>query len=224
MRDPSQISNEVARRPSTEVIQMGPGERPRSDLESWNVGLITAYRPELSPADNEARDRELWSDLTHFGRLHLRGRYIEGYGTPRAVGKDVKAHVVVGNSDDSGNLKGMLRKWGRKFHQDAVIHKGYYRDAELHALADLPALGLGDGKKTGLGRFHPNRLGAFYTLMTRCGFCPPPSHLEEVGLEAKGTDWLGGRWDEIGLWTPRTFFNRTSRRIEFDEAGSRYEA
>jgi hypothetical protein len=36
-----------------------------------------------------------------------------------------------------------------------------------------------------------------------------------------GMDWLGGRWEDIDLWTPRSFFSRAERRVAFDEAGSR---
>jgi hypothetical protein len=55
------------------VIRFGPPERPRSDIESWNLGLITACRPGLSPAENLARGRQLWADPLHIGRLHVRG-------------------------------------------------------------------------------------------------------------------------------------------------------
>ena len=34
------------------VVHIGPPERPRSDIEAWNVGLISARRPELTPAEN----------------------------------------------------------------------------------------------------------------------------------------------------------------------------
>jgi hypothetical protein len=106
--------------PMPEVITIGPRERPPSDIESWNLGLITASRPELSPEENEARNRELFFYLSHFGRLHVRGRYCASYGTPPI---EERAWLVIGWSDDSGNLKGALRKLGRKYEQDAVITK-----------------------------------------------------------------------------------------------------
>jgi hypothetical protein len=74
----------------------------------------------------------LWADLLHLGRLQVRGRYVENYGSRHAKPMDVRAYLVIGRSDDSGNLKGALRKYGRQYEQDAVIHKGYYRDAERH--------------------------------------------------------------------------------------------
>ena len=54
------------------------------------------------------------------------------------------ACFVIGRSDDSGNLKGFLRRYGRRYGQDSVTYKGYYRDALLLALRDLPALNVGD--------------------------------------------------------------------------------
>ena len=56
-------------------------ERPRSDIEASNVGLITAYRRELAFAENEARDAELRSEIRRcFGLRYLRG------GTSRTAG------------------------------------------------------------------------------------------------------------------------------------------
>ena len=210
--------------PFPEVIQIGPAERPRSDIESWNLGLITAYRPELTPAENEARYQELWTDLYHFGRYHVRGRYVENYASANARPIGVEACFVFGGSDDSGNLKGALRKLGRKYEQDAVIHKGYYRDAELHALKDLPDLAMSDKEKKGLGRFHPNHLGLYFTLMMSRAASLLPTSLEELRLGPNDVDWLGGRWQDIGMWTPRRFFCPYERRVYFDDAGNRRDA
>jgi hypothetical protein len=143
-----------------EVVRIGPPERPRTDIEAWNVGLISARRPELTPAENLTRDGELRTEIRQcFGLLHLRGRYAAGYGLPHVKTTEEYACFVISHSDDSGNLKGFLRKHGRKYGQDSVIYKGYYRDAVLLALRDLPALGMKDGETRSLGRFHPNRLG-----------------------------------------------------------------
>jgi hypothetical protein len=205
-----------------EVVRIGPPERPRSDIESWNVGLITAYRRELTPAENRDRNIDLYIEICRcFGRLHVRGRYIESHGSPYARPVDEHAYLVFGNDDDSGNLKGFLRKYGRKYEQDGVIHKGYYRDAHLHALKDLPGLGMSDGVIKSLGRFHPDRVGGYHTLMTRCNACALPIAFEDLRPGPDGVDWLGGRWEDIGLWTPKSFFSRAERRVVFDEAGNR---
>ena len=204
-----------------EVVRIGPPERPRTDIEAWNVGLISARRPELTPAENLIRDGELRADIRQcFGLYHLRGRYVANYGLPHVKTTEEYACFVSSHADDSGNLKGFLRKYGRKYGQDSVIYKGYYRDAVLLALRDLPALGMKDGETRSLGRFHPNRLGVLYTLMTRGGACSPTIALEDLQSGPDGVDWLGGRWEDVGLWTPTSFFSRAERRVAFDEAGS----
>ena len=123
---------------ATEVMHIGPRKRPESDIEAWNAGLITADRPELSPAENRIRMAGLQGEIRKggFGLLHWRGQYI-----PSASAGPIEQHsfLVIGSADDSGNLKDFLRKTGRKFNQDAVVWKGYYRDVLLFALKNLPA-------------------------------------------------------------------------------------
>ncbi len=91
----------------------------------WNVGLITAYRPGLTFAANHARDQRLWADICRspFGRLLVRGCYIENHRSVAARTVDVRAYLLVGDTDDSGNLKGFLRKLGRPYEQDAFVYK-----------------------------------------------------------------------------------------------------
>jgi hypothetical protein len=198
-----------------EVVRIGPPERPRTDVEAWNVGLISARRPELMPAENLLRDSELRAEIRQcFGLLHLRGRYVADHGLPHVKATEEYACFVSSHADDSGNLKGFLRKYGRKYGQDSVIYKGYYRDSVLLALRDLPALGMKDGETRNFGRFHPNRLGVLYTLMIRGGTYSPGVALED--LQSDGVDWLGGRWEDIGLWTPKSFFSRAERRVVFE--------
>jgi hypothetical protein len=180
---------------ATEVIRIGPRQRLESDIEAWNVGLITAHRPELSFAENIGRSAVLQDEIRKggFGLLHCRGQYIPSAGVAHAF-------LVIGSADDSGNLKGFLRKTGRKFNQDAVVWKGYYRDVLLFALKDLPAMGMADGDVQSLGRYHPHRIAHYYTRMTR-------------------PDWAGGTWDDFGIWTQPTFLNPESRRVMFDDRG-----
>jgi hypothetical protein len=121
-------------------------------------------------------------------------------------------YLVFGNDDDSGNLKGFLRKYGTKLDQDSVIHKGYYRDAHLRALRNLPALGMNDRGAKSLGRFCPSQLGPLYTLMTSGYRGAASLPLDYLQSGPNGVDWLGGRWDDIGLWTPKSFFNKLERR------------
>jgi hypothetical protein len=50
--------------------------QPTEDnVNAWNVGLITAHRPELTPAENWSRMAELRADIgSRFGLLEVRGR------------------------------------------------------------------------------------------------------------------------------------------------------
>ena len=82
---------------------------------------------------------------------------------------------------------------------------------------------MSDKEKKGLGLFHPNRVGLYRTLMTkRTGF-PLPSSMEELQLGPSNADWLGGRWEDIGFWTPKRFYSKFERRVYFDDAGNRQE-
>jgi hypothetical protein len=195
-----------------EVICIGPPERARSDIEAWNVGIISARRPELTPAENLKRDGQLCTEIRQcFGLLHLRGRYVADYGMPHVKTTEGYACLVSSHADDSGNLKGFLRQYGRKYGQDSAIYKGYYRDAVLLALRDLPALGMKDGETRSLGRFHPNRRGVLYTLMTRGAARPPGIALEDLQPGPAGVDWLGGRWEDLLFQQ-----SRAARRLRCD--------
>jgi hypothetical protein len=181
-----------------EVIQITAPARAPSDIEAWNCGLITAYRPELTAAENKVRNAELQIEIGwRFGLLNVRGRWIKDVG---AEPTDGHAFLLIGNTDDSGNLKGFLRKFGRKFEQGAVIWKGYYRDVLLIALQDFPAVGMKNGDTKNLGRFHPRLMVQYFAM-----------------LSAR----RDGRWEDFGIWTQSSSFNRLSKRVLFDEAGNR---
>lgn len=200
----------------TEAAETPELVRISTVVDAWNVGIITAARPELIPTENAARNFDLHHEirLNGFGCLNIRGRYVENYGTARANLVNEDGFLVFGNADDSGNLKGFLRKYGRKFEQDAVVHKGYYRDAHLHALKNLTDLGLTDGQGRSLDHFYPARIAYYYTLMMRRGALFLP-----LGRVARhDTDWLGGRWEDVGLWMSKSFFNRSERQIVFEKS------
>lgn len=192
--------------------------RPPTDVEAWNVGLITAHRPHLGPAKNDARNVALGIDLMRrFGRVNVRGRYIESDGRSTGRVRDIHAYLVIGNDDDSGNLMGHLRKFGRKYDQDAVLYKGYYRDAEIHVLRDLPDLGLNDKDRKSLGRFQLNRVAAYYALIAKRSSRAVPLDMQSLDLGPDGRDWHGDKWEDIGFWSVLGFFSRVERRLRFEE-------
>ena len=134
-----------------ETVHLVPPARQIMDIEGRNLGLITAYRPEFPSSDNRARNGELRADLASCGCLLVRGRYLENWGLLDQRASEIEAFLVFGNAEDSGNLKGLLRKFGKKYGQDLVVHKPYYQDTQLYALRDLPDLDTSerDTKKVG---------------------------------------------------------------------------
>ena len=97
--------------------------------------------------------------------------------------------------------------------------KGYYRDAVLHALTDLAALGLADKETKELGPFRHACLGAYYTLLATAAANAPPVQFCDLEPDRRRIDWVEGQWEEIGLWHPRTFFNGPVWTT-FDEHGN----
>jgi hypothetical protein len=170
-----------------------PAQPAEGNVDAWNLGLITAHRPEFTPAENRRRMGELRADIgDRFGLLQVRGRYV-----PNSEGAPIeeRAFLLRGKADDSGNLKGFLRKAGRKFDQEAMILKGDGQDAILFALKELPALGLVTGDKKNLGRFRLNQIGRYHALL------------------ARGWDVASGQWEELVVWTTISFFNRQPRQV-----------
>ena len=180
---------------------------PRPELSPWKSsapGLASGRRGyrgvecwanHRAPARIDGRPKpgahgQLRADIgNRFGLYQVRGRYVP---EPGAEPLEENAFLLFGSTDDSGNLKGFLRKFGRKFGQEAVIWKGYYRDVLLFALKDLPALSLANGEIKNLGRFQANVIGQYHALL------------------ARGVRGAAGQWAGLGIWTQPSFFNRVS--------------
>jgi hypothetical protein len=204
-----------------ETVHLVPPARQTMDIEGRNLGLITAYRPEFSSSDNRARNGELLADLAPFcGYLLVRGRYLENWGLLDQRASEIEAFLVFGNAEDSGNLKGLLRKYGKKYGQDSVVHKPYYQDAQLYALRDLPDLDMSERDAKKLGRFFPALITSYLTLMTKRGAFLQPFALSDLRSNP-GSDRLGGGWEEIEFWSYRVGFyiKPHHRRVYFDETG-----
>ncbi len=208
-------------RPSL-VAEIALSRRSRPEIESKNLGLLTAWRPELKPSESQDRNAQLLDEIyrSPFGFLHVRGRYVENYHSANPNRLEMQAYLLFGNADDSGNLKGFLRKAGRKYEQDAILHKGYFRDAELHALKDIPDLGLRENERASLGAFDPALVGHHFTLLTRRGDLSALARIEALRANPADFDWRGGHWEDVGFWTRKGFFARHERRVHFGAAMS----
>ncbi len=154
------------------------------------------------------------------GPLLVRGRYVEKRGLPDQRTTEIEAFLVFGSAEDSGNLKGLLRKYGRKYDQDLVVHKPYYQDAQLHVLRDLPNSGMSERDTKKIGRFSPGHVGTYLSLMTKRGAFPLPPELREIRPNP-GSEQLEGHWEEIEFWSYRVGFyiKPHHRRVYFDETG-----
>jgi hypothetical protein len=141
--------------------------RVLSHTQDRNIGMITAHRGENTPEENAARNKELEGSIrkSGYGFIKVKGRYVEGHGTPEARHVDEHSYLVVGKKgDDNGHLLGFLKKHGEKYGQDSVLHKKH--DEEHAALHGTKEGGFpGKGKTQSVGTFHPNRAGEFHTAM-----------------------------------------------------------
>jgi len=164
-----------------------------SQFASWHIGLITAYRPGLSKDENKSRNSDLLFELGRFGRCHIRGRYIENYGTAKARSVEEHSFLVRGNDLDSGNLKRFLRTSARKYEQGAFIYKPYYKNAELHIFTDVTQTQGQNREIKPLGPFHPNRTGDLHIIMTRGETIGWNFTEEDIQGATKGVDLFGGQ-------------------------------
>jgi hypothetical protein len=206
----------TAELPSVVGAEASVAESPKSpEFASWHFGLITAHRHGLSINENKSRNSDL---LYKFGYYHVRGRYIENYGTLNARPVEEHSSFLIGsNGDDSGNLKGHLRKAARQYEVDAFIYKPYYKDAELHLFKDTTQCQGQSWEVRPLGPFHPSRIGDLHILLTRGGAIGWNLPQEKIQTGADGIDWFGGRWEDVGCWTRRSFFSRFERRVDFEK-------
>jgi len=99
-----------------------------SHIDKRNLGFVSAFRGGSSVplAQNRTRNRELQADIRQagFGFLRVHGSWAENEGTPQERQVNEESFMVIGSDgDDSGNLRGFLKKAGAKYQQDAVIFK-----------------------------------------------------------------------------------------------------
>jgi hypothetical protein len=211
------------------TLAIGPASKSRarsieretsvgSTCDASNIALITASNAELGIADNAARHRELEQALrAHgFGVGKIRGSYrlLTSFGP---LVTEVQAFFVCGNIEDSGNLKGHMRKLGRAYDQTAVIVKGYYRPAILHALRNVPELALKDRDIKDLGSFRPECLGAYVGFLSR--LCRAYLEVNSLAPDSRRVDQSGGKWLEIATYYRPTILN-SGTKITFSEDGT----
>ena len=170
--------------------------RIHSHLQDRNLGIVSAERGKYAdqPGVNRNRGKDLERDIRSHGLgfVRLKGNYIEGHGTPQARKVSERSYLVVGHrGEDNGHMLGFLRKVGGKYNQDSVVHvhagSGEARlvgtqdkDEEGHAVT-FP----GKGKTHVLGKWHPQKVGEFYSSMKGKTFT-----FESFKADVRGQDVL----------------------------------
>lgn len=138
-----------------------------------NIGIVTAFRGRYTKQENLKRNAQLRNDIraAGYGFYTIEGHYIEGYGSEAS--KDVKeqSFLVIGDKgDDSGRLKGFLKKVGAKYNQDSIFYKKFDDTAVLIGTQSKDEDGNSvtfPGKNTefSVGKFQPMKMGQFYSKM-----------------------------------------------------------
>jgi hypothetical protein len=115
------------------------------DTQGKNLGLITAFRADRAHDENLYLTARLYKDLQHlFGHYEVERRFVDN-STPTE-----KLFIVIGNHNDHGLLKGMLRKFGAKYGQEVFI-----LGSQLHHVADRKII-------EDIGDYHPDRMDEYF--------------------------------------------------------------
>lgn len=87
------------------------------------IGMISAWRDDLTSEENRQRHLALKSDVRKAGYGFIEGRHV-----------DETSLLVVGKSgDDGGALLGQLKYLGKKYCQDLILDRPYNSEkASLH--------------------------------------------------------------------------------------------
>ena len=171
-----------------------------------NIGIISAARGDLSPAENNKRHAQLKQDIKAGGHgyIRIRGSYTENAGQPNERKVKEKSLLVIGKEgDDKGELLGRLKNLGQKYGQDSILHKGHNETtAKLHGTnhSDFP----GFGKSADVEAWHPNRAGEFHSLLK--GKPSKPFQFGESVMFDANTIF-----EDYTFWAEKTWFTRVDR-------------
>ena len=212
--------------PTAEVISVVPAWRHETVIEGWNLGLLAPHR--LERCGNVRKPQgsdQLWSELGHFGRILVRGCYVPFGDAPIKL----ESFLLRGSPEDSGNLKGFLRKFTRQNCCSSYIYKGYYRGTEVHRFRDGSLYGARKPEVGSLGAFRPSDISQYLTLLLSSNAVLLDPICEESKVSAHASLWKRGEWQETSFWIYRSApWRRVVPfdpfvRVSFDESGLRPE-
>ena len=209
---------------TAEVISVVPAQRHESELKGWNLGLLAPHRLErCGNVRKPPGTEQLWSELGHFGRILVRGCYVPFGDAPIKL----ESFLLRGSPEDSGNLKGFLRKFTRQNCCSSFIYKGYYRDTEVHHFRDGSVYGVRKPEVGSLGAFRLGDIHQYLALLLRSNAVLLDAICEDSKVNAHASLWKKGAWQEVSFWIYRSPpWRRVDPfhpfvRVTFDETGLR---
>lgn len=127
--------------------------------------MISASRGNLTDAQNQARTKTLEADTraAGYGFVKAEGHYIENHGTPEAVDVKERVLIIVSEVQLKDKLKNFAIAAGKKFNQDSIFFKEPNEDATLIGTSAGAWPGL--GKVESVGKWHPSKIGQFFTKL-----------------------------------------------------------
>jgi hypothetical protein len=138
--------------------------RVHQHTQNREIGIITAHRGNLSPSENHKRNHALKGDIhkAGYGHIPIRGSYIENKGTPDEKKVSEHSFMVIGHhAGKNTGMKKFLVKHGKKYDQEAVVHKPHDSPkAHLHTTS-----GEHDGQSSELGTFHANKASDYHSAI-----------------------------------------------------------
>lgn len=141
------------------------------------VAIITAFRDDRTRSQNISLNKQISSDAKSSGYGYV---YLDGAWQDPETKEESKEDsiLVIGNKGDNGKLKGLVKKWVKKYNQDAALWK------EENS-TDVTLLYKG-GKTEKLGPFSPKTAAHGYSKLRGRGnrvFTFENAHIEK--------NWLG---------------------------------
>lgn len=123
------------------------------------VSIITAMRDENGKDKNIANNKELAGLIKNsgYGYFWLEGHWIENQGEESEVDVIEKSIFIVGNKNDNGKLLGLVKKWMKKYNQDAVIFKPENSD-DMNLVWQ-------NGKMEKVGKFKADKISQAYSKL-----------------------------------------------------------
>lgn len=128
---------------------------------TYPAGILSAFRGNQPLQSNQQRTWQLATKVRQagLGYTFVDGTWNERDAHGNAVPVKETSLVVIGNPDDNGRLKGLLRSWMREFDQDAVVYKPEDSDTVVLLSRD------GSESETPLGTFHANKAADIMTKL-----------------------------------------------------------